>query len=288
MSNKWYSAGLHFECLGCGKCCSGPEQGYIWVTRPEIKIIADFLKLPLREIRRKFLKRIGFRFSIIEHPATKDCIFLKNINGRKVCEIYPVRPSQCRNWPFWPVNLESPYNWNIAAVKCPGINKGKFYNLEQIESLKKQKRWWDNEKDVLVAEKVSEIYEWLDEQIASNKNSTDGCAACGRCCNFKEFDHLLFVTTPELIYLKNSLYGSLKQMSGGICPYNKNGKCFIYSQRFAGCRIFFCKSDKDIQSSLSEQTLTKFKLLCQEFDIPYIYSDLQAALNKTILQLETK
>ncbi len=43
--SAWYVAGLHFECQGCGGCCSGPGEGYIWVTRREIEIIAEFLTL---------------------------------------------------------------------------------------------------------------------------------------------------------------------------------------------------------------------------------------------------
>ena len=36
-----------------------------------------------------------------------DCVFLKEDpeRGRKTCSIYPVRPLQCRTWPFWPENL---------------------------------------------------------------------------------------------------------------------------------------------------------------------------------------
>jgi hypothetical protein len=31
----------------------------------------------------------------------------------------------------------------MAAVRCPGINRGKFYSFEEIEAIKKQKSWWD-------------------------------------------------------------------------------------------------------------------------------------------------
>jgi len=105
---KWYVAGLHFECQGCGGCCSGPGEGYIWVTRPEIEIVADFLKMTVGQFRRKYLKRVGLRTTIIEHQTTKDCIFLQAGAGGKQCVIYSFRPSQCRSWPFWPGNLASP------------------------------------------------------------------------------------------------------------------------------------------------------------------------------------
>jgi uncharacterized protein len=143
--NKWYSAGLHFECLGCGNCCSGPAEGFIWVAKEEIELIADFLKIPVRQLRRQFLKRSGFRLTIMEDPITKDCVFLKLIDGRKQCTIYSVRPNQCRTWPFWPGNLSSPDIWSRASQKCPGINKGRFFSLEEIEKLCRQKKWWTNE-----------------------------------------------------------------------------------------------------------------------------------------------
>jgi hypothetical protein len=71
---------------------------------------------------------------------------------------------------------------------------------------------------------------------------------------------------------------NIKPITGGKCPYNVEGKCTIYEYRFAGCRIFCCKADKNFQSSLSEASLEKFKFLCEEFDVPYRYNDLPTAL----------
>ncbi len=136
---RWYIDGLRFECLQCGRCCAGPGEGYIWVTKAEIKLIADFLKITTTELRRKFLKRIGLRTTIIEQHTTRDCIFLQNSAGPKKCMIYPVRPRQCRIWPFWPSNLKSPSTWNETAKKCLGINRGRFYSYEEIEKIRKNK-----------------------------------------------------------------------------------------------------------------------------------------------------
>jgi len=137
-----------------------------------------------------------------------------------------------------------------------------------------------------LCEKVAEIYNWLDEQIQKS-NLTGQCSACGRCCDFKKFDHLLFVTTPELIFLRQKLAAeNIKQMPSSVCPYNENGKCSIYQNRFAGCRIFFCKTNSIFQSLLSETALSKLKGICEEFNIPYYYCDLKTALNKTIYQID--
>ncbi len=118
----WYVGGLYFECVQCGGCCSGPGEGYIWLTRPEIEIIADFLKTTPGQLRREYLRRVGLRTSIVENSITKDCIFLQNGPGQRRCMIYPVRPSQCRSWPFWPDNLNNAGAWNKTAQKCAGIH----------------------------------------------------------------------------------------------------------------------------------------------------------------------
>lgn len=129
-------------------------------------------------------------------------------------------------------------------------------------------------------EKVGLVYAWLDAQIREHAGAAGRCDACGKCCDFETFDHRLFVTPPELMYLASKLGGErLKSMPTGRCPYNIIVACSIYEYRFAGCRIFCCKGDKDFQSMLSESALEKFKAICTEFGIPYHYLDLAAALN---------
>ena len=135
----WNICGLHFECMQCGRCCSGPGEGYIWVTKKEIGAIAEFLNITVEELSKKYLRRAGFRRTIIEERSSKDCIFLQEIGGKKGCLIYPVRPRQCINWPFWPSNLTNPDTWNEAARRCPGINRGRLYSFEEIEKIKRTK-----------------------------------------------------------------------------------------------------------------------------------------------------
>ena len=137
-------------------------------------------------------------------------------------------------------------------------------------------------------EKVAEIYTWLNAQIRDNNLLTGQCKACGKCCDFgspapaaeQEFDHRLFVTSPELMYLTANLGAeNIKSMPTNRCPYNIDGKCTVYEYRFAACRIFCCDADADFQSELSESALKKLKSLCVEFQIPYRYTGLADALN---------
>ena len=134
---KWYKAGLAFECQQSGNCCSG-EPGFVWVTKAEIKAIAKFLGRSDEWLDKEHLRRVGFRFSLTER-ADGDCIFLDRSEGLTKCKINPVKPNQCRTWPFWDSNLSSPDAWNEAGQKCPGMNRGQLHSFEQIEALRKQK-----------------------------------------------------------------------------------------------------------------------------------------------------
>ncbi len=127
---------------------------------------------------------------------------------------------------------------------------------------------------------VAEVYDWLDEQNTAQAP----CDRCGKCCDFETFDHRLFVTSPELIYFTAGT-GPLKPMPGRLCPYNIDDNCTVHRHRFAGCRIFSCKANGRSQSRLSEEVIEKFRSICSEFNVPYRYTDLAAALNDPAVHL---
>ena len=60
--------------------------------------------------------------------------------GLSKCLIYPVRPTQCRTWPFWPANLQSVESWCLAALRCPGINRGTLHEFDEIRRKRDQTR----------------------------------------------------------------------------------------------------------------------------------------------------
>jgi hypothetical protein len=131
-----------------------------------------------------------------------------------------------------------------------------------------------------LVKKVAEIYRRLDLYLAACVALAGRCERCGRCCDFESFDHRLFVTTPELMYLAENIGAeNIKPMSPTGCPYNIEGRCTVYEHRFAGCRIFCCRGDRDFQARLSEATIKKFKSVCTSSGIDYRYTDLAAALD---------
>lgn len=133
MSATWYREGLKFSCTGCGGCCTG-DPGFVWVNKSEIETMAAAVKMDVETFKKRYVRMVGIRRSLIEH-SNGDCTFFDN-KTRK-CRIYDARPRQCRTWPFWPSNLASPEAWDEIAERCPGCNRGKTTPIEKInEQLK--------------------------------------------------------------------------------------------------------------------------------------------------------
>lgn len=128
----WYAEGLRFACTQCGNCCSG-SPGFVWVTPAECERIAEALNLPVDVFIRDHTRRtVSGRRSLLEH-RNGDCEFLDRLPGGKTrCSIHGVRPVQCRTWPFWRSNLDSPESWTATGQGCPGINKGSTHALPII------------------------------------------------------------------------------------------------------------------------------------------------------------
>jgi hypothetical protein len=138
-TDPWYAPGLRFTCTRCGNCCTGPP-GYVWFDKTEQAAMAEFLNLPIKQFMARYARKLFGKMTLTERKTTRghDCIFLRfDEDGHSLCEIYPVRPAQCRTWPFWPENLRRPDDYARAAQRCPGMaaglkGKGDFVPIEQI------------------------------------------------------------------------------------------------------------------------------------------------------------
>jgi Fe-S-cluster containining protein len=124
MKNLISKEGFDFKfnseaCKECeGNCCIG-ESGYIWVNPREIEEIANFLGIDKTIFIEKFLIKVGYKFSIKERPFKNGyaCIFFNE--EKKGCDIYPVRPMQCRTFPFWDRYKDKKYLNELK--ECPGV-----------------------------------------------------------------------------------------------------------------------------------------------------------------------
>lgn len=101
----------------------------MWVGPEEIARIADYRGETVEAFSGRFVRQVGRRYSLIEKP-NHDCVFW---DARKGCTVYEARPEQCRSWPFWPENLDSPEDWDHVRSVCPGSGNGQWFSLQEIE-----------------------------------------------------------------------------------------------------------------------------------------------------------
>jgi uncharacterized protein len=154
-SEPWYADGLRFTCSQCGNCCTG-GPGFVWISDEELRRLAEHLGLSTVETVERYCRTIGSRISLREVRNDRgeyDCIFLKEerserrrggetiVHTKRSCTIYPVRPLQCRTWPFWEGNLASREAWERSARRCHGMNRGRRFTREEMEALRDAVEW---------------------------------------------------------------------------------------------------------------------------------------------------
>ncbi len=126
----FYKDGLRFTCLRCGKCCA-IKDGVVYITANDVQSISSFLGIS----REKFMccyTRRDDKHRVLKDFPNGQCIFYCAEQG---CSIYPVRPAQCKAFPFWKSNLRSKQSWDSCATDCPGMNIGRLYDAEEIETI---------------------------------------------------------------------------------------------------------------------------------------------------------
>ena len=126
--SHWFEDGLCFECTQCGNCCSG-APGAVWVDDDDIGRIAEYTGKGEGEIRVMHTRPFAGRTSLTEF-ANGDCTVFDPEMRR--CRIYPVRPTQCRTWPFWGSNLQSSSDWEATQEDCPGAGQGPLVTVDEI------------------------------------------------------------------------------------------------------------------------------------------------------------
>lgn len=126
-ADPWYADGLRFTCTQCGKCCTG-APGYVWVDDAEVAALAKARGEPVREFVAVYTRAARGKRTLRE-KENGDCVFWEAGRG---CTVYPVRPRQCRTWPFWESNVETPEAWDRAVEICPGSGGGELIPAEEI------------------------------------------------------------------------------------------------------------------------------------------------------------
>lgn len=114
---------LRFQCQkGCINCCDRP--GYVYLTSSDLERAAAYVGLSTSEFEARYVYRTKHLIRL-RKPAGRACVFLEPYG----CAIHPVKPTQCRLFPFWPELVEDQAAWRGAATYCPGIGTGRLIQI---------------------------------------------------------------------------------------------------------------------------------------------------------------
>lgn len=126
---------LHFQCTGCGACCTGGGGYHVFVERAEAVAICDYLGLSWPWFRRRYLTRTAQGLRVLRLERGGRCTFLGAGGG---CTVYAARPLQCVTYPFWPEVVATRSAWQREARRCEGIDSGTRIPLKLIERMLKK------------------------------------------------------------------------------------------------------------------------------------------------------
>lgn len=132
--NKAMGEGLRFECQpGCTACCE--QKGFVYLTEPDLERAAEFLGIPAADFERRYVYRTRNQMRL-RVPREANCHFLRD-GG---CSIHPVKPVQCRVFPFWPELVDSRREWRKTARYCPGMGKGPLIQIAAARAFSDEMR----------------------------------------------------------------------------------------------------------------------------------------------------
>lgn len=118
-----------FECTGCGGCCTGRGDYYVETSPAEQRTIQHYLGISWQWFRRRYLTVYEDGVQSLRWETNR-CVFL---DDNRRCKIYPVRPAQCRDYPYWPELLATQAAWSAEARRCEGMGRGAVISLAAIK-----------------------------------------------------------------------------------------------------------------------------------------------------------
>lgn len=123
-----------------------------------------------------------------------------------------------------------------------------------------------------------EIYKMLEEELA---RINPDCNACGTCCHFNEFDHVLYSSTIETNYILENVEVPPFSPDKNVCPFLIDNQCTIREHRTLGCRVFFCNPDyKEKSQNIYNKYYTMIKDLAVKNQIEWHYAPMMKLLKE--------
>jgi Fe-S-cluster containining protein len=136
-----------------------------------------------------------------------------------------------------------------------------------------------------IHQRVRDLYAVVDAEVAA---AGPRCDASGRCCRFKEWGHVLFLSQLEAEVLLASAPPYALPVSADFCPFQKDNLCTAREPRPLGCRIYFCDpAYQETGNQIMESALSKLKQIAREHEIGWRYAPLHVFLNEADMPAQT-
>jgi Fe-S-cluster containining protein len=131
--------------------------------------------------------------------------------------------------------------------------------------------------DEKVRRRVLEIYREADAAV---KAAGPVCVASGRCCRFREYGHVLYLSNLEAdVLLAAAPAFDQRSVTADFCPFQKDNLCTAREPRPLGCRVYFCDpAYQDKMAEITERYLRKLKTVAEEQGMEWEYGPLHRFL----------
>jgi hypothetical protein len=132
---------------------------------------------------------------------------------------------------------------------------------------------------------VLALYEEVDREVAA---AGPVCVASGRCCRFKEYGHVLFLSNLEATVLLADAPPFEGPASPDFCPFQSGNLCTARAPRPLGCRVYYCDpSYQETGNRITEGFLHRLKALARANGIAWQYAPLHTFLESALQERRT-
>jgi hypothetical protein len=122
------------------------------------------------------------------------------------------------------------------------------------------------------------LYQQVDSEVAA---AGPVCIASGKCCRFKEYGHVLFLSNLEADVLLSAAPSYETPVSADFCPFQKDNLCTAREPRPLGCRVYYCDPRyQETGNQITEKYLKRLKQLAEDNGIAWQYAPLHQFLNQ--------
>ena len=260
--------------------------GYVWVDAEEIARLAEFRGETVDAVLAAV--RPAGRRSLQPDREARGRLHL--LGQQAGCTVYPARPVQCRTWPFWPENIETPEDWEHVTRGLPRLGRGPVVQPRGDPGVRRRWSTHDPPDDdppgptrPLDRDSRGPAAPCTRELDAAVARLGPVCELSGRCCRFAEYDHTLFLSAPEAACsCADAPPPSRPLDDGATCPWQDARAAAPHGRpgRWAAASISATPPIEPTRRALTEAFLARLKRLVDDTGLPWNYAPLHHHLRQ--------